>query len=190
VGTVLTYETPRRVRYGFEGDLGVKKFVAIVLVSLVALPWAALPAAKGAACPMPRSAVRAACSYCTPAVATASSTPTLQSGCCRFRSDAERVPAQAGSLGAAPKPLQTPDFTSSLPPAVGDGSMIASAPAQRFADPGRLALAPTPPTRTTHLLLSSPLLPGRPRVRRTVVPWHPSALAIPRGGIRKSPTWR
>ena len=127
----------------------MKRFVVALLIALVGMPWSAIPAAKATACAMPRAA--SACSYCSPAPNAPSSVPTLESGCCRFSPGAERVAAQAGSLGSTPKPSQSPDAAASVFAHVGLGAPAVPVSSSTFA---RGAAPPhAPPTRTTHLLL-------------------------------------
>ena len=127
----------------------MKRFVVFLLIALVGVPWTAVPAAKGSACAMPRAT--SACSYCTPAPNARTSVPTLESGCCRFGPNAERVAAQAGSLGSSPKPNQSPDLAAPMPSGEEAVPPVAPASALKFA---RGAAPPhSPPTRTTHLLL-------------------------------------
>lgn len=129
----------------------MKKFVALLLVALIGIPSAAVPASGGADCAMPQTTAAPACSYCAPAAPTASAGPTLEASCCRFLPTPESIPAQAGSLGATARPVQSPDLAAMIPAiespatlaALGDGAWTA-----RGASPPR-----SRPTRTTHLLL-------------------------------------
>jgi hypothetical protein len=145
---------PDRIGGTFEvvkqiGGSSVKRFVVALLIALVGVPWTAIPAAKASACAMPRAT--SACSYCSPAPNSSASVPTLESGCCRFSPNAERVTAQAGSLGSTPKPSQSPDVAASMFAHEGVAALAAQAAASTSA---RVAAPPhSPPTRTTHLLL-------------------------------------
>ena len=132
----------------------MKRFVTFLLIALVGVPWTAIPAAKGAACAMPRAAAPAACSYCSPATSATTPNPkipTLESGCCRYSPAAERIAPQAGSVGSSPKPSQSPDLAVAIP-----AHDCAGTPAASAARPD-VALGAShphaPPTRTTHLLL-------------------------------------
>jgi hypothetical protein len=143
----------------------VKRFVVALLIALVAVPWSAVPAAKGSGCPMSKAAMtamrsaavapaRTSCAYCVPAStasAPSANVPSLGVGCCRFLPKAESLPAQAGSLGVPPKPLQSPDGAAAL--ASPELSAIPAASVSRSCD--RIGASPphAPPTRTTHLLL-------------------------------------
>jgi len=131
----------------------VKRIVAILLIALVGVPWTEFLAAKGEACSMPRTiaASAEACSYCAPAASAESAIPTLEAGCCRFLPTPESVSAQAGSIGVAPKPLQSPDFAAAI--SAIDGVSIPAAPAARDHDACRASPPHASSTRTTHLLL-------------------------------------
>ncbi len=135
------------------GDSIVKRFVVILLIALVGVPWTAFLAPKGDACSMPRTiaASAMACSYCAPAASVASAIPTLEAGCCRFPPTPESVSAQAGSIGVAPKPLQSPDLAAAT--IAIDGVSIPAAPAARDSEACRASPPHAPSTRTTHLLL-------------------------------------
>ncbi|HET9951792.1 MAG TPA: hypothetical protein VFS09_08370 [Candidatus Eisenbacteria bacterium] len=135
------------------GGSTVNRFVTFLLIALVGVPWTAVPAAKAAACAMPRETAAAppACSYCSPDRVASTSIPSLESGCCRFAPKAERNAAEAGSLGSTPKPSQSPDLAAAIP--AHEGLEATVVPAAR-SNAARGASPPhAPPTRTTHLLL-------------------------------------
>ena len=146
----------------------MKRFAVALLILLVGVPWSAVPAMSGPGCAMSKAAMAAmgtaatataksVCGYCAarPAVSAASiaspDVPRLGAGCCRFRAKAEGVVAQAGSLGASPKPLQSPDHAAALAP-----TALSTLPTRAITRSGdRAGVSPphAPPTRTTHLLL-------------------------------------
>jgi hypothetical protein len=134
-----------------KGAFVLKRLVAVLLIALVGLPGGAMVTAKSQACSMPQAAKVPACAYCAPTVAGASVVPTLKASCCRFLPKPESALAQAGSIGATPKPLQSPDFASTIPtfavPSI-LGDSVTRACQAPGASPPQAA-----PTRTTHLLL-------------------------------------
>jgi len=134
-----------------SGDSLVKKFVALLLVALIGIPSAAVPVAKGADCAMPEVTAAPACTYCAPATPAATPGPTLEASCCRFLPTPERIPAQAGSLGATPKPIQSPDLAAVFPAI--DGLPMPAASGDRARTAQGASPPQTLPTRTTHLLL-------------------------------------
>lgn len=146
---VETYPDIKRPR----GDSIVKRFVAILLIALVGVPWTAFLAAKGDACSMPRTITASAtpCPHCAPAASAASSIPTLEAGCCRFLPTTDNVSAQASSIGVSPKPLQSPDVSDAN--SAIDGVSIPAAPPARDSEACRASPPHAPSTRTTHLLL-------------------------------------
>lgn len=139
------------VRMKFKGAFVVKRFVAVLLIALVGLPGTVIAATGGQSCSMPQGGKAPACAYCAPAKADASVVPTLKTNCCRFLPRPESVPAQAGSIGATPKPLHAPDFASTIP--MSDVPSISAAFAAREYQACGASPPQSPPTRTTHLLL-------------------------------------
>lgn len=129
----------------------MKKFVALLLVALIGIPSAAVPAAKGAGCAMPQATAAPACSYCAPAAPPPSAGPTLEASCCRFLPIPESTPAQAGGLGATPRPVQPPDLAAMIP-AIESPATLAASGASAWTLRG-VSPPQSLPTRTTHLLL-------------------------------------
>lgn len=129
----------------------MKKFVALLLVALIGVPSAAIPAARGADCAMPQATAAPACSYCAPAAPTASAGPSLEASCCRFLPTPETIPAQAGGLGATPRPVQSPDLAAMIP-AIESPATLAASGASAWTVHG-VSPPQSLPTRTTHLLL-------------------------------------
>ena len=129
----------------------VKRFVALLLVVLVGLPSLAFAPSKPAACAMPGEKAAASCDYCVPAAPLADAGARFEAGCCRFLPNQESTQAQAGSVGATPKPHHAPDAAAMIP-----GISVPGAPlGLALRAPGTLADSPplASPTRTTHLLL-------------------------------------
>lgn len=129
----------------------MKRFVAFLLIVVVGIPWTAFSAARGEACPVPLTPAAPACSYCAPVVSAVSAGPSLEASCCRFLPTSESIPAQAGSIGVTPRPLQSPDLAAMIPTI--DGKSISAVPAARARDARGASPPHASPTRTTHLLL-------------------------------------
>ena len=129
----------------------VKRFVSLMLVVLVSLPWAAFPAARATACAMPSAKAVESCAYCAPSDASAGASAQLGVGCCRFLPNHESTPAQASSVGSTPKPQLTPDLATAALDFTALGKPLA---AHARAHESRADSPPlVSPTRTTHLLL-------------------------------------
>lgn len=125
-----------------------KRFLVALLVILVGVPWSALPASADRGCSMPKAP---SCGSCAPAAAGASNAgATLKAGCCRYLPHAERVLAQAGSLGTAARPTHSPDAASVATPQF---LVTPSLDAPRSRDVDGSPPPHAPPTRTTHLQL-------------------------------------
>ena len=129
----------------------MKRFVVSILIVLVSLPWAAFPAARATACPMPGAKAIESCAYCAPSGAPTTAAARLQAGCCRFLPNQDSTPAQGSSLGSTPKPIQSPQVAANIPgmPAVGSPLVLSARALGKFAHAPPLAS----PTRVTHLLL-------------------------------------
>ncbi|HEU4724924.1 MAG TPA: hypothetical protein VFU59_06445 [Candidatus Eisenbacteria bacterium] len=129
----------------------MKRFVSLLLVVLVGLPWSAVPAARATACAMPGAKAIETCSYCAPPAPTSNAGARLEAGCCRFAPNQEATPAQAGSIVSSPKPLQAlPIATLEPGRSASDSPLLA---ATRAIVPPYSAPPPVSPTRTTHLLV-------------------------------------
>ena len=133
------------------GGKFVKRFVAWMLVVLVSLPWAAIPTARATACAMPSAKAVESCAYCAPSAASVGAGERLEAGCCRFLPNQESTPAQAGSIGSAPKPQQTPDAATGVLASMSLGEPLAAV--ARDLSPRADSPPLVSPTRTTHLLL-------------------------------------
>jgi hypothetical protein len=125
-----------------------KRFLVALLVVLVGVPWSALPASAGRGCSMPKAP---SCGSCEPVTAAGSNAEaTLRAGCCRYLPHAERVLAQAGSLGTTAKPTHSPDVAAVATPQF---LVTPGLDAPRSRDAGGSPPPHAPPTRTTHLQL-------------------------------------
>ena len=135
----------------FFGGKFVKRFVASMLVVLMGLPWAAIPAARATACAMPSAKAVESCAYCAPSAASAGAGARLEAGCCRFLPNQESIPAQAGSVGSSPKPRQTPEAATPVLASAALSNPLAALAQEVPPLPDSPPLVS--PTRTTHLLL-------------------------------------
>jgi hypothetical protein len=129
--------------------MSMKRMLATMLMALVALPWAVMPATAGSACAMPGVRV-SSCSYCAATAPSASEPFTLRSGCCRFLPATSLTPAPATGVSLTPKPHHAPDAIATTPGPTAPPCLAAPRLAR---DAARSGPAHAPPTETTHLLI-------------------------------------
>jgi hypothetical protein len=125
----------------------MKRMLALMLMVLVGLPWAVMPAWGGSACAMP-GARAASCSVCAGEAPSNDGTPVLRIGCCSYAPRASWTPDPANGVSLTPKPNLSPE---ALAPAWTDAAAIAAAPRSNAPPAARSAPPPSPPTETTHL---------------------------------------
>jgi hypothetical protein len=124
---------------------------SLLLVLLLGASGVFSPPANRGSCPLPGQRSGNDCAFCATTTNGPSAGPTLQSGCCRYQPGGESNSAQAASIGAHPKPHQSPEPVAALP-GHAIGTVSRPGPWYLFRTSGDSA-PPGNPTRTTHLLL-------------------------------------